>query len=114
MEITKTGDFKASFDLTDFGSADVFRDVIDETELKQNNKYSGEGFEFIGIKEDVTVHTYNNPITGESSGPDNSRRDGYASYIHIIGDADRVSEVYTAIIEHSCYMKGKSLGEWIV
>ncbi len=114
MEITKTGEFKASFDLTDFGSSSSFREVMDETELERNWKYTGRGFEFIGINEDVTVHTYNNPITGESDGPVTDRSHGYASYIHIIGDTDRVSEVYTAIIEHSRYTKGKSLGEWIV
>ena len=104
---------RASFDLTDFGSAETFVALLREAGLTQHKGYAGDGFEWHGFGESVVVHTYANPITGENS-IERPPEKGYASFIHIQGDKYRVEEVFELIAAVATYMKGGSKTAWIV
>lgn len=115
MEMTKFGTARASFDLADFGSKERFIALLREAGLTQNKEYDGDGFEWHGFGEEVAVHTYNNPISGEHNRSEELRiEEGYASYIHILGSQYRVEEVYELIAEAATHVKGGSKTEWIV
>jgi len=113
MEITNAGTFPASFDLTDFGTADAFREVLDACGLEENDAYSGDGFEWVSSDGNLALHTYNHPITGERACiPQSGTETGYASYIHLLGDVDSVRQAYNEIQANAEYVKGQTLGEW--
>lgn len=106
---------KASFDLTDFGSDQVWNDLRGRHELEQNRDYSGRGWEWISVDGDLVVHTYNNPVTGEMADtPERENEPGYASYIHVKGSPEKVEAFYEDAREVASYVKGSDLGEWIV
>jgi len=112
MEITNAGTFPASFDLTDFGTADAFREVLDACGLEENDAYSGDGFEWVSSDGSLALHTYNHPISGEHYREGKEPEAGYASYIHLLGDVDSVRQAYNEIQANAEYVKGQTLGEW--
>jgi superoxide dismutase len=116
MKISEFGTARASFDLTDFGSKSRFVTFLREAGLTQNEEYDGDGWEWLGLGEEVALHTYNNPITGEYYHSDIRRiqEQGYASYMHILGSQNRVDEVYELIEEMATYVKDSSKNAWIV
>lgn len=117
QEAQTVGGYKASFDLTDFPSPEAFQTVLDETGLSLEEGVDpfdlDDGWNWTG--DCVVVHTYANPLTGERAGmPDRAPEPGYASYIHVQGDEERVREVYEAIRRYASYTKEASLGKWVV
>lgn len=100
-------DYKAAFDLTDFGSADTFSLCMNIHSLE----YEPHSKPFTWRNEHVKMVTCCNPLTGShKNGGDYSK--GYASYIHIQGNEDAVVSLYDDIVELAEYIKGKSLGRW--
>ena len=85
------------FDLTSFGTADKFKDILNKFGLKKYSKVKkdlGDGifyYMFTWYKPGLKIQTGNNPLTGEYNQP--NRRDpekGYASYIGITGEESEV------------------------
>lgn len=105
---------RASFDLTDFGSKEVFISFLREFGLTENEEYEGDGSEWHGFGGAVVMHTYCNPITGQKSIGGLEPEPGFASYIHIHGSEERVSELYDAVHAGASFVKGSSSSEWIV
>ena len=106
MKITQaSGDFRASFDLTDFGSAEAWRDLCDEYGLECLEVDATTGYEWVNEDGSLVVQTSANPQTGE-------KREGYASYIHIHGEIDQVRAFYNAAHARATHVKDSWLGEW--
>ena len=106
MKITQaSGDFRASFDLTDFGSTEAWRDLCDEYGLERVEFDATTGYEWVNEDGSLVVQTSANPITGET-------REGYASYIHIHGEIDQVRAFYNAVHARATHVKDSWLGEW--
>lgn len=111
------GDMKASFDLTDFGSADNFQRFLDEFDIGEHDtETSVRTNEEVWHNDRVAVRTSNNPITGEDPRGMRHDEEGYASYIHIIGEEDAVREVYEYITtSNDTFTDGNhALGEYVV
>ena len=117
MKITQaSGDFRASFDLTDFGSTETWRDLCDEYGLERVEVDATTGYEWVNEDGSLVVQTSANPITGqkEQDGIDmfGETREGYASYIHIHGEIDQVRAFYNAVHARATHVKDSWLGEW--
>lgn len=93
------------FDLTEISAAN-FRKILRELDIDQNAKVGKEtgGWEFKGPG--ILIVTGNNPITGKYSRK-GQREDevGYASYIGIEGDPEKVKKVARMIKKLATYIK---------
>ena len=110
---TYENDYKASFDLTDFGSAETFRALLDAYGFERVE--TDEGFEWCSDEMGVALHTYCDPISGEHarSGQFNKEDEpGYASYIHLRGSYEGVHTIFDEIVSTAEYVKESSLGEF--
>ena len=109
---------RASFDLTDFGSANTWLELLKRHGLTRTPYYDGEGFEWSTNDKQLIVHTYCNPYTGERVsriGSPSEKEEGYASYIHVIGDKDLVESFYGDARQSADMIDGGcALGEFIV
>lgn len=111
---------EAGFDLTDFGDAqrfgemlesldlDPFDDGVDHGCIDTSREQDGSHGLFVFANDRVALFTGNNPLTGEYGDP-GARPDekGYASYIGISGTHGAVQEVFEAVQEHAKYVKGR-------
>lgn len=62
--------------------------------------------------EGIKVHTGNNPITGEYNRPGDRDNDvGYASYIGVYGDKDKVTKFSKAVSKLATFIKEETPGE---
>lgn len=117
MKITQaSGDFRASFDLTDFGSAKIWQELCDEYGLERLETDATDGYEWVNEDGSLVVQTSANPQTGEKVMDGISmfeeKREGYASYIHMHGEVDQVREFYNAVHARASQVKDSWLGEW--
>ncbi len=104
------------FDLTDFGSAAQWKQIVDEFGLKYarvekkspvDEKYSYFHYEWKGPG--ILIVTGNNPITGEYSNPALRQPEkGYASYMGLEGEEWRVKQAVKMIKKLSTYIKDES------
>lgn len=116
MSQTITTDARASFDLTDFPSPEAFRTVLEQCGLSEDGPVP-EQFEdwdgWVWSNDDVAVHTYANPLTGERAGmPDRTPEPGYASYVHLIGESDAVDDVFRTVEKYASYIKQPFPSTW--
>lgn len=109
---------RASFDLTDFGSAETWLELLKRHGLTRTPYYDGEGFEWSTNDKSLIVHTYCNPYTGElvsRIGSPSQKEKGYASYIHVTGEEELVESFYEDARQAAVMIDGGSaLGEFIV
>lgn len=112
---------KAGFDLTDYGPARDFREVLqsvgldpDDWLVEYRENLDGErersGFQWRGSS--IILATYNNPITGEYAIP-NRREDerGYASYMAVEGSPQAVAKFTFETLRNAEYIKEIEFGE---
>jgi len=103
---------KWGFDLTDFGSAANWKKIVDRFKLKmrvKTKKYDIPGQEkptvikhFHWTVPGLMIITAANPLTGEHGAYFNRTPDkGYAGYIGIEGDKDKVMRLVKAIRKYS-------------
>ena len=98
------------FDLTDFKPGG-YKKVLKALGIPMRSKIGNpdKGFQWKG--RGILIVTGNDPITGKFRNPD--RRDperNYASYIGIVGDADKVKQAVELIKKNTSYRKGESKG----
>jgi|WetSurMetagenome_2_1015567.scaffolds.fasta_scaffold666757_1 hypothetical protein len=112
-------DYKAGFDLTDFGSKENFEKVLKENHLDNykielKKTIGADSYRiFVWSNKDVKLITGNNPITGEYSGGKYRRENeiGYASYIGIEGKELAVKDLFNSIKKHASYIKEEEYGD---
>lgn len=118
--VSPGGEFRASFDLTDFGDAETWLDAVENFDFEEAEVEYDKGTDstsecFVWFNEDLTVRTYANPRTGERAGmPERTPEPGYASYIHVVGDEEAVTEFYEWVKMRAEHIKEASLGKWVV
>lgn len=114
------GGFKASFDLTTFGDAETWQAAMGRFGFAHDEyrKSAGTGHtarRFLWHNDELVVQTCNNPLTGEYYDPEmRNPEEGYASYIHVIGEEAAVAAFYEWVKEHAQHIKEASLGKWVV
>ena len=89
--------YKFGCDLTSFGKSDstdtekinVFKGFLKALGINSENEPIKEQ-KFIWKSDDVTLVTSNNPITGKHGWDDNSHEIGYASYMGLEGDKEKI------------------------
>lgn len=125
------------FDLTDFGSDKKFKKLLKQFELKKyikekkvvhynfgdeiggkgttghiwSNKkpYHSVSYNYTWSNPNLKIITGNNAITGAYSSPKQRPKEkGYASYIGIVGDKERVLKLKEAIKKNARYIKDES------
>jgi hypothetical protein len=107
---------KYGFDLTDFGDAGTFKRVLGVAEIPrkarvvvENAHYGTRDFiwRFYFEGDNILIQTYCDPISGQDQ-DGQMRRPGYAGYIGIEGDANKVAALVCAIKEYAVSVKGES------
>lgn len=118
------------FDLTNFGTASNFEDMLTELNLNPDHIYEepvdveygkvdkspdeadrNYGV-FVWANEDLALITGNNPLTGEYSNPEmRSPETGYASYIGLSGMPEAVREAWSEIKQRANHIKGQNRDE---
>ena len=107
----KTEDYKYGFDLTGFNSPVEWKQVLAVVGIPSVAKLQeGEGFFWKG--DNILIVTANNPITGEYYRPGKRDKEkGYASYIGIQGEKNKVMKVVDKIKAVTSDIKDESPGE---
>lgn len=105
----RNGDAVQEFDLTDFRSAERFRDLLKtwglSTEPIRYEK-SEHRKPFVWVNENVALITGANPLTGEMR-DGGSKSIGYASYIIVTGHPEAVELLSDYIRSEAPYIKGE-------
>jgi hypothetical protein len=105
------------FDLTGFGTAQNFKTVLKENNMKPakpviHKLTTGGSYKSYVFKgQGVEMRTGNNPITGQYSCPRQRQNEkGYASYIGIKGEPAKVQKLVMSIKKHTDDIKDESAG----
>lgn len=103
--------FEAGFDLTDFGSADTFQELLEALCLSEYQvRERGDGYDykiFSWSNNLLCLETGNNPLTGEYCRENMQPNEkGYASYIGLTGEKRAVDEAIMQIRERATHIKG--------
>jgi len=112
--LSEESNLKWGFDLTDFGSVSNFKKVIEPFNMKfkrvtKKSKNGDTNYEYKWSAPGIMIVTFNNPITGEYGVPDGREAEkGYASYVGIEGDPDKVKKMVKLIKKHSTDFKDES------
>lgn len=95
------------FDLTDFGTKNNFKELVEKFNLNYRRIDAGEdmGYYYTWSNPRVMIITNNNPITGKYSTGKRKDEKGYASYIGVEGECEAVYEVHDEIIERAEHIK---------
>jgi len=104
------------FDLTDFGSVENFKSLLKRHNLKRYKKVKANPGEysyntFTWSAPGLKLITGNNPITGEYSSKNRGNEKGYASYMGIIGEEEKVRALAEDIKKTATYIKGENSSE---
>lgn len=106
-EKKKSGKIKWGFDLTDISALNFVR-VLQSVGMGTGEKGTLTDKGWVWKGSGIEIVTGNNPITGEYMNGGREDEIGYASYIGIEGDADKVTAVVREIKKRAKYIKGES------
>lgn len=109
---TKKGCTEWGFDLTGFKDAETFRQLLKRNGLTKYKKECDEKYgycKFTWKNKGIKIITGNNPITGEFSNKGWRKPEkGYASYIGITGEPEKVEKLVKDIKRTAQYIKDES------
>lgn len=83
----------------------VFRDMGRGVDIDYHDR-----FVFVWANEGAMVVCSNNPITGESNGPNINNKQGGAGYVGVAGETSRVDDIIEAIGQHGTTKSGRRDG----
>lgn len=104
-------------DLTDFGSAERFREIINKFGITKHKKmdsgYNTDIFVWYNNNKSLMMGTEHNPITGETGWYPKARREkGFAGYIAIKGEPRMVKALVNDIKNKADLVKDESPRDW--